>query len=244
MEQTKNSIENENYCLVCGNEVLHLVKPVSAECSFCGKTFLADSACVENHYVCNDCLKLDAKEIVKLVCLRSAKTDPIDLAMEIMASPAIKMHGPEHHFITPAVLLTVVANYTNSRSELEEQIQKAEDLATKFAPTCSWHLGTCGAALGTSIFLIVWKGLDPEDENSWTEGNLIVSNSLKRIAELGSPRCCKRDTYIALEEATEFLRQKYGILLPVSEAKCNFSLRNRSCKREDCIFFNLKYSLV
>lgn len=244
MEVGKNNIENENYCIVCGNELIHLVNSVSAVCSFCEKTFSADFACNENHYVCNDCLHLEPKEIVKIVCLRSTKTDPIDLAKEIMASPAIKMHGPEHHFITPAVLLTTVANYTNSRSGLEERIQRAEELATKFAPNCSWHLGTCGAALGASIFLIVWNNLEPNNEASWDEGNYIVSNSLKRIAELGSPRCCKRDTYIAIEEATEYLRKKYGINLPVSEAKCDFSLRNRTCKHEDCIFFNLKYSLV
>ncbi len=161
-----------------------------------------------------------------------------------MASPAIKMHGPEHHFITPAVLLTVMANFTEEKQNLAEKIERAEEIAIKTAPTCSWHLGTCGAALGASIFLMIWKGLDPVEQSSWDEGNIIVANSLKRIAQLGSPRCCKRDTYIAIEETVEYLREKYNITLPVSEAKCNFSLRNRSCKREDCIYFNLKFALV
>ncbi len=244
MNDVNNSIEEQNYCLVCGNELINLVKPVEMECSFCRKQFIANITCVDNHYVCPDCSTLDAKEIVKIICLRSSKTDPIDLAKEIMASPAIKMHGPEHHFLTPAVLLTAMANYTNSHEGLESRIRQAEDLAIKLAPQCSWHLGTCGAALGASIFLLIWKGLDPNDESSWDEGNIIVSNSLKRIAELGSPRCCKRDTYIAIEETVEFLRQKYGVALPISEAKCIFSLRNRSCKREDCIYFNLKFALV
>lgn len=236
--------ESENFCLVCGNELIELDEPANLVCAFCGKTAQAKEVCVENHFVCEECSHLDAKQIVKVICLKSTKTDPIDLAKEIMASPAIKMHGPEHHFITPAVLLTVMANFTGEKQNLAEKIERAEEIAIKTAPTCSWHLGTCGAALGASIFLMIWKGLDPVEQSSWDEGNIIVANSLKRIAQLGSPRCCKRDTYIAIEETVEYLREKYNITLPVSEAKCNFSLRNRSCKREDCIYFNLKFALV
>jgi predicted RNA-binding Zn-ribbon protein involved in translation (DUF1610 family) len=244
-EQEKNiEIENEGVCLVCGAEIVPLATPTEMVCSFCGKPFRAKEVCTENHYVCDECLHLEAKQIVKAMCLKSDKTDPIDLAKEIMASPAIKMHGPEHHFITPAVMLTVLANYTGEREKLEQKIELAESLAIKTAPTCSWHLGTCGAALGASIFLMIWRGLNPDEPSSWDEGNIVVANSLKRIAQLGSPRCCKRDTYIALEETVEFLKDKYNIALPVSEAKCNFSLRNRSCKREDCIYFNLKFALV
>ncbi|MCX7909329.1 MAG: DUF5714 domain-containing protein [Ignavibacteria bacterium] len=237
-------IEQENVCLFCGNDLQSLSKPNEMVCVFCDKKELAKEICVENHYVCDECKHLDAKQIVKTICLKSKATDPIALAMEIMASPAIKMHGPEHHFITPAVLLTVLANLTNDREGLEAKIELAENIAMQSAPTCSWHLGTCGAALGASIFLIVWKGLDPKEQTSWDEGNLILGKSLQRIAQLGSPRCCKRDTYIAIEETVEFLRENYNIKLNTTEAKCNFSLRNRSCKREDCIFFNLKFALV
>lgn len=240
-----DSIESNNqFCLVCGAELISISNPVKMECSFCGRLEETNWYCTEHHFVCSFCLNLDPKEIVKSICLKSTKTDPIELAKEIMASPAIRMHGPEHHFITPAVLLTAMANYTNNREWLGTKIQKAEEMALQMAPTCSWHLGTCGAALGASIFLLLWKGLDANDEKSWEEGNLIVANSLKRIAELGSPRCCKRDTYIAIAEAIEHLRIHYGIELPVSEPKCVFSLRNRTCKHEECIFFNLKFSLI
>lgn len=238
------NIEQENICLVCGNEVLPLDKPTKLTCAFCNKEEEGNQVCIENHYVCMDCSNLDAKQIVKTLCLKSTQNNPIALAMEIMASPAIKMHGPEHHFITPAVLLTAIANHTGDRTDLEKKIEQAEALAIKNAPTCSWHLGTCGAALGASIFLMLWRGLDPDNPSSWDEGNIIVANSLKRIAQLGSPRCCKRDTYVAIEETVEYLKEKYNITLPISEAKCNFSLRNRSCKREDCIYFNLKFALV
>lgn len=238
------NVIQEKLCLVCGNDMIDLDKPVEMACAFCGKIETTKEMCIEEHFVCNECSKLDAKQIVKTICLKSTKTDPISLAMEVMNSPAIKMHGPEHHFITPTVLLTVMANLTGNKDNLEEKIEQAEALAIKTAPNCSWHLGTCGAALGASIFLMLWRGLDPNLPTSWDEGNIVVANSLKRIAQYGSPRCCKRDTYIAIEETVEYLKNKYNIVLPVSEAKCIFSLRNRSCKHEDCVYFNLKYALV
>ncbi|MGB9771383.1 MAG: DUF5714 domain-containing protein [Candidatus Kapaibacteriota bacterium] len=246
MKSENEQIEqtSENVCLVCGNDIIPLSQPAELVCSFCGKSSIATEVCIENHFVCDECSHLDAKQIVKAICLKSDKTDPIDLAKEIMASPAIRMHGPEHHFITPAVLLTAMANLMGEKQNLSQNIELAENLAIKVAPTCSWHLGTCGAALGASIFVMIWRKLDPAKSSSWDEGNIIVANSLKRIAQLGSPRCCKRDTYIAIEETIAYLREKYNIDLPVSEAKCDFSLRNRSCKREDCIYFNLKFALV
>lgn len=235
---------DENVCLVCGDLLTKLDRPIEMVCAFCGKIEPSDIVCVDNHFVCSDCQHLDAKEIVRTICLKSTKTDPIEIAREIMASPAIKMHGPEHHFLTPAVLLTAVANYTNEREGLAEKIELAEKIAEETAPVCSWHLGTCGAALGASIFLILWRNLDLNDPDSWDRSNSIVTNSLKRIAQYGSPRCCKRDTYIALEETIEYLKTEFGLELPTSEGKCIFSLRNRTCKREDCIYFNLKFELV
>ncbi len=244
MEEYKENSEKQDSCRICGNDLFPVIEPAEMICAFCGKAKVAKSTCDENHFVCDDCLNLEIKDVVKQLCLNSEQTDPIALAKQIMSLPAVKMHGPEHHFITPAVLLTTMANLTANRANLAYQLDEAQKLATKLAPICTWHIGTCGAAIGASIFLLLWKGLNPDVESSWDEGNVVVANSLKRIAQLGSPRCCKRDTYIAIEETVDFLQENYNINLPISEAKCDFSLINRTCKREDCIYFNLKYALV
>lgn len=244
MKDSNEITENFDNCFVCGDYLLPVIQPQEMICAFCGKPKPAKCTCKDNHFVCDDCLKLDLKVLIKKICLKTRETDPIALAKLIMELPTVKMHGPEHHFITPAVLLTTVSNLTGNRQNLAEQLKQAELLANKLAPTCTWHIGTCGAATGAAIFLLLWKGLNPEEESSWDEANIIVANSLKRIAQLGTPRCCKRDTYVAIEETVDFLRENYNLDLPISEAKCNFSLRNQTCKREDCIYFNLKFALV
>ena len=42
------------------------------------------------------------------------------MAIEIMKSPMINMHGPEHHFLVPAVLIT---SYYNIKDEKKNKIK-------------------------------------------------------------------------------------------------------------------------
>lgn len=231
-------------CLVCGDDIITFSKPREMQCAFCGKIVEATSHCNQMHYVCDDCQHLSASEVVKSICLKSHKTDPISLAVEIMRSPAIKMHGPEHHMIVPSVLLTCINNKYHSIENLKEKIELAETLAMERVPVCSYDLKMCGAAIGTGVFLEIYMDLDTRDEDEWSLPNQIIAESLKVIAEQKGPRCCKRDTYISLQGAVKFLADKFAIELPQSEARCTFSNRNKSCMQEDCNFYNIGFSLV
>ena len=231
-------------CLLCGEALVNFSDAIEMKCAFCGKIEKATSHCTEMHFVCDVCQHLTAGDVVQSICLNSKHTDPIALAVEIMSSPAVKMHGPEHHFIVPAVLMTCMNNKHGDFPDLKERIDFVRKIATETVPTCSYDLRTCGAAIGTGIFLEMLNNHDADTEDEWSLSKNIVSDSLDKIAESGGPRCCKRDTYLALEASIAFLRDKYAIDLPQSQAKCTFSLRNNSCKREDCNFYNMSFSLV
>ncbi|MFW5702248.1 MAG: DUF5714 domain-containing protein, partial [Bacteroidota bacterium] len=84
----------------------------------------------------------------------------------------------------------------------------------------------------------------PEHEDQWSPQKEIIAVSLKTVAESPGPRCCKRDTYLAIQTAVGYLSSKFGIDLPYSEAKCTFSMRNAACGHEECEFYNISYSLV
>jgi len=231
-------------CLICGEELISFSKSVDMHCVFCGKTEKATTHCNQMHFVCDDCQHLSASDVVKSICLKSTKHDPISLAVEIMRSPAIKMHGPEHHFMVPAVLLTCVNNKYHNVENLAEKIDLAERIAHERVPICSYDLKMCGASIGTGVFLELYEGLDTHYEDEWSLPNQMIAASLKKIGENKGPRCCKRDTYISLQGAVDFLYEKFAIELPRSEAKCTFSLRNNSCMREECNFYNIGFSLV
>jgi hypothetical protein len=197
------------------------------------------------HFICENCSSTPPYQFIKKTCLKYKDNDPMALAVEIMNSPIIKMRGPEHHFIVPAVLLTCTHNLSGNPADLEEKLDLAENrVKNEIQSNCTWSFGNCGAAIGTGIFLSIFEDHKPGTDTEWYSSNSIIAESLKRIAESRGPRCCKRDTYISLEAAAEFLLTKYNIILPLTEGKCTFSLRNNSCGREDCEFYNIGYSIA
>jgi hypothetical protein len=115
-----------------------------------------------------------------------------------MKNPQIKMHGPEHHFLVPAVLFTAYQNQTGEkdgrRSKLEIIRNRAELVKGGF---CGTH-GTCGAAIGAGIFCSVITDTTPLSTDTWRLSNKITAHCLISIAEHGGPRCCKRDTFISI----------------------------------------------
>ncbi len=187
----------------------------------------------------------EAISFVKEKCIEYQGKDPIELAVDIMNDDIIRMHGPEHHFIVPAVLITCVRNHSNVKYDLKEKLDIAQKRAELETPrVCTFKEGSCGAAQGTGVFMSMYLGRDEMDEDAWSPSNKIITESLKKIDESRGPRCCKRDTYIALETAADFLKKKFSVNLPVSQGKCTFSLRNDGCGHEECEYYNLSNSLV
>jgi hypothetical protein len=68
--------------------------------------------------------------------------------------------------------------------------------------------------------------------------NLMTARALERIALHGGPRCCKRNTFLALQEAIKFLSTEMGIRLPEpGDISCRFSDQNRECLKERCPYY-------
>lgn len=59
------------------------------------------------------------------------------------------------------------------------------------------------------------------------------------MAEVGGPRCCKRDAYISLREGVRYVRDSLGIELGWHEPRCKFHQHNAQCLGERCPFFPL-----
>ena len=235
-------------CVLCGAELKELQNSIEVRCDVCGEIHLTHYQCDNSHYICDSCLSMPVNDFIKNKCLDYNETDPMALAVSIMNSPKIRLYGPEHHFIVPAVLLTCVYNLQHLQREKEELmtiLEKTEARVSKESPReCAYHLGGCGAAIGTGIFASIFAGGSLSKDETWSLANSLVAQSLKRVAEAGGARCCKRDTYLSIETSVDFLKNKYNIDLPITQGRCTFSLRNSACKREECYFYDIRYSLV
>jgi hypothetical protein len=137
-------------CLVCGADLQYIGNYQSLECHYCKETFQSDVLCLNGHFVCDKCHALSGTELIEIYCNSSKSVNPVRMATEIMQNGKISMHGPEHHFLVPAVLIAVYCNLTNDPGK-KEKISKARQRSEKIpGGFCGTH-GNCGAGVGTGI---------------------------------------------------------------------------------------------
>jgi hypothetical protein len=159
------------------------------------------------------------------------------MAMTLMRDPRVKMHGPEHHFLVPAVLLAAWCNATGrSGADRAAMLAKARTRAADVkGGFCGTH-GSCGAAMGTGIFVSVATGATPLSREQWRLSNLMTAESLMTVARQGGPRCCKRDTFLSLQSAADFLAREMGVRIQTRAPVCEWSGLNKECLGAACAY--------
>ncbi len=210
-----------------------------ALCFYCKETYRSNVSCEAGHYVCDRCHSLAANDIIEQYCLKSTSADPVEMAIHLMHHPRVKMHGPEHHFLVPAVLISACHNVAHGdRAGKEGDLRKARQRAEKVPGGFCGFYGDCGAAVGTGIAVSVLTGATPLSRKEWRLANLMTAKSLFAIAAHGGPRCCKRNSFLAIREAVSFLQESPGISLsPGGELRCGFHHLNKECLAEECPFY-------
>ena len=152
------------------------------------------------------------------------------------------MHCPQHHYLVPAVLLTVCCRlYKSGISRLEKDLETAKERAKNLLPGfCGWY-GACGAAIGSGVFLSLLTDTSPYSTKTWGQTNLLTAKCLKSISELGGPRCCKRVCYTSVLTTTRFMKAQFGIKLgSLQKVTCSYSSQNEQCLKTSCPYFSAK----
>jgi len=228
-------MEHKSGCLICGCELIYQSTDSALACYFCKNTFQSNVTCAKSHYVCDRCHARSGMELIETYCLNSKSVNPLQMATEIMDSGKIAMHGPEHHFLVPAVLISSYCNVAGDDSKAGKLViarKRAEKVPGGF---CGTH-GNCGAGVGAGIFISVITQSTPLSKEEWSLSNLMTGKCLISIASHGGPRCCKRDVYLAIEEAIGFVKEKTGVTLGSSEVLCHFSPHNKECLKASCLY--------
>lgn len=232
-------MENKNNCLVCGQELIYGAKAQKAKCHYCQQTYATNALCAAGHYICDSCHTASARELITTYCLGNSSLDPISMALNIMAHPSMHMHGPEHHYLVPAVLLTTAYQQTKEHCHTLPQIlQEAQKRAQHVLGGFCGFYGACGAAVGTGIFASLWLKATPISQKEWSQANLITSQVLHQIALHGGPRCCKRNTFLALQKAMTFAQDQWNLHLGKPQSiHCSHFPYNKECRGKHCPFF-------
>ncbi|MBN1769998.1 MAG: hypothetical protein JXB32_01960, partial [Deltaproteobacteria bacterium] len=228
----------EGECAICGRPLRQARAPLEVTCGLCGGRFDSNVVCEDGHYVCSRCHAVPAEDYIAAVCAATVERDPAALARRLMLHPAVKMHGPEHHFLVPAVLLACHANVAGEREALPTRLREARRRAQALPGCLGGTHGSCAAAVGCGVFVSALTGATPLSRAAWRQSNLATARALVRVAEAGGPRCCKRSTLLALLETVGFVAEEFGVVLPAARPiVCTHVERNAECLRLDCAFF-------
>lgn len=221
-------------CLICGAPLTYLDRDEPMECTVCHKKEDSKTRCVNGHYVCSVC-HTQGMDVVIGLCLGETSKDPIAILERMMAQPFCHMHGPEHHVMVGAALLTA---YKNAGGELDlpaalqEMYSRGKDVP---GGACGFW-GACGAGLSTGMFVSIISGSTPLAEEPFALSHRMTARALGKIGEIGGPRCCKRDSFLAVLEAVDFVEEHFGVKMERSEIVCGYAAGNRQCVGKRCPF--------
>ncbi len=221
-------------CLICGAPLKYTENDEMLECAVCHKKENSKTACEKGHYVCNECHSSGIDTIIG-VCLAEASKNPIEIIRKLMSLPFCHMHGPEHHILVGAALLTAYKN-SGGDIDLASALYEMQSRGRKVPGGACGFWGACGAAISSGMFVSIITGSTPLKNEEWGLSNLMTSKSLSAIGNIGGPRCCKRNSYLAIIEAVEFAKEHLGIEMELGEIKCIHSAQNNQCIGARCPF--------
>ena len=228
-------MESVNNCGVCARPLVYATESVTKTCDICGKEEKTNIYCPAGHYVCDTCHSKATLEVLKQVLASTKSTDPLEIIEQVMAHPSVPMHGPEHHAIVPAAIITAVRNagYPVPESAIEKAIERASKVPGGW---CGLY-GDCGAAVGVGIAVSVLTNATPLTGKERSLALGATSFALSRMLD-GQPRCCKRASRVAVEAAVEYLEDKLNIRLKKSQrASCTYTVRNQQCAKTECPYY-------
>ena len=162
---------------------------------------------------------------------------PLCLALELMNTEYIRMHGPEHHYLTAAVLCSAWCNAIGE--EKTEHLEHLEKRCELIYPGVCGYFGVCGDVMALGAAFSEMKGVTYLSGKPWHDIADFTAKALQAVADSckGGPRCCKRTTFAALASAVHWLREEKVIELEIPEnLNCPFSAGNSQCVKKGCIY--------
>ena len=221
-------------CLICGAPLEYLQEDVEMECAVCHKKERSKTRCVNGHYVCSQC-HTQGIDSVFGACLAERSKDPVAVMDRLMRLPFCHMHGPEHHIMVGAALLTAYKN-AGGGIDLEKALAEMNDRGRDVPGGACGFWGACGAGISSGIFISIVTGSTPLAKEPFGLCSRMTARSLDAIGQVGGPRCCKRDSYLSILQAVDFVRENLGVEMEASRPVCAFSPMNNQCIGKRCPF--------
>ena len=199
-------------CLICKAPLEYLEADELMECAICHKKENSKTRCVKGHYVCDDCHTAGLDSIIGL-CLNETSKNPVYIIKQMMALPFCHMHGPEHHVMVGSALLTAYKN-AGGQIDLQQALSEMMNRGKSVPGGACGFWGACGAGISSGMFV-----------------------SIISIGNIGGPRCCKRDSYLSVLSAIDYVKEHFNVEMEKPIVVCEHSKQNNQCIGTRCPFF-------
>ena len=167
--------------------------------------------------------------------MNESSKNPIEIVEKLMKQPFCHMHGPEHHIMVGAALLTAFKN-AGGQIDLETSLIEMINRGKSVPGGACGFWGACGAGISTGMFVSIISSSTPLTSKPLGLSNLMTSKALNAIGTIGGPRCCKRNSFLAILVAIDFVKENFGIELEITNVVCGFSSENNQCIKTACPF--------
>ena len=165
------------------------------------------------------------KKIIE-ACLQETSKNPVDIFNHIAHKDFVRIHGPEHHVLDGAALLTAFYNaggQIDLKTSLDELMKRGLQMP---GATCGMW-GVCGAVSSMGAALSIIDGTSPlSADASWGKHMEFTSKALHSLSQVGGPRCCMRDAFLSFQNAIQYVTENYDVKLQSNKIACCFSDQN------------------
>jgi len=228
-------------CVICGVPLQYLETDEMMECAICHKKEKSKTRCAQGHYVCNEC-HMEGMDAIIGLCLKEESKNPIEILSCLMEQPFCHMHGPEHHVMVGSSLLTAYKN-AGGDIDLKQALVEMMNRGKSVPGGACGFWGACGAGISAGMFVSIISNSTPLTVEPFGLSNLMTSKVLEQIGIVGGPRCCKRDSFLSILAAIDFVKQHFQISMEKPEIICSYSARNNQCIGKRCPFARVNQKL-
>ena len=201
-------------CLICKAPLEYLTEDKEMECIICHKKEFSKTHCIN---------------------FEEKSKNPVDIIRKMMKLPECHMHGPEHHIMVGSALLTAYKN-AGGNIDLKSALTEMKNRGSKVPGGACGFWGACGAGISSGMFISIITGSTPLKVTEYGLSNLMTSRSLNAIGEIGGARCCKRNSFLSIQQAVRFAKEKLNVEMEIGEIICEFSPANNQCIGKRCPF--------
>lgn len=223
-------------CMVCHSPLVYANQESDVTCHYCGVQKQSSVTCKQGHYVCDACHSKEALVVIEQICEHSHEKDMLKLFKQIRSHPSIPKHGPEHHAMVPAIIVTCYKNSTGvlPKGALKTALSRGSGI---IGGACGF-LGMCGAASGVGIGFAIILESSPVTTSSRSRAQQVTHAVLGEIAQYEAARCCNREVWTALSIASKLSEMFLHVTLEaLTDFKCDQKKFNQYCYGKKCPIF-------